>query len=242
MAPVSSAKATNAWPSQMVTLTPPIESPGVVPAAGDAAGSPLASSEAATTSAYRHWRYLGVAHRQYALFETPSGLGLLDRRAAHERVLYERLQAAYAKGEVPSQRLLLPVTLELDAIASALVIDAREFLNQHGFDVQEFGRNFFRLESIPDWMEPGHAETFIRDLLGLLREGQLHAKDTERARDELARFASTRGIRISGTASETELRFLLGQLFACRSPLVSPSGRPTYVELSQGELNRRCGR
>ena len=199
-------------------------------------------SNAAAAGSHRQWRFLGVAHRQYALFETPSGLGMLDRRAANERVLYERLQTAYARGEVPAQRLLLPVNLELDAVASALVIDARQFLERHGFEVEEFGRNFFRLESIPDWMEPGHAETFIRDLLGLLREGQLHAKDAERARDELARFAAARGIRISETTSETELRALLTELFACRSPLVSPSGRPTYIELSQGELSRRFGR
>jgi DNA mismatch repair protein MutL len=224
-------KTASTWPDRMITLppSPPVSAPSI-------------SGNESVIGAHRHWRFLGVAHKQYALFETPSGLGLLDRRAAHERVLYERLQTSYAKGEVPSQRLLLPVNLELDAIASALVIDAREFLNQHGFEVEEFGRNFFRLEAIPDWMEPGHAETFIRDLLGLLREGQLHAKDTERARDELARFASARGIRISETTNEAELRALLAQLFACRSPLVSPSGRPTYVELSQGELGRRFGR
>lgn len=253
-------KPGKAWSDRMVTLTPaPLHPVPIAPNPSGETSTPsipisnpvamhagaagiAAPSKESLLSAYRHWRFLGVAHKQYALFETPSGLGLLDRRAAHERVLYERLQASYAKGEVPAQRLLLPVNLELDAIASALVIDAREFLNQHGFDVQEFGRNFFRLEAIPDWMEPGHAETFIRDLLGLLREGQLHAKDTERARDELARFASARGIRISETASEAELRSLLAQLFACRSPLVSPSGRPTYVELSQGELSRRFGR
>lgn len=185
------------------------------------------------------WRFLGVVHGNYALFETPSGLVLLDRRAAHERVWFERLQAQFREGKVPSQRLLLPVPVELDPIAAAMLLDRLEFLTTHGFEVSEFGRNFFRIEALPTWMEPSVAESFLRDLLGLLREGRLQEKDADLARDELARLAVSKAVRLPENTGETEARALLAQLFVTQHPLTSPAGRPTYIELNHGELARR---
>jgi DNA mismatch repair protein MutL len=200
-----------------------------------ATGSPPPASSNAT----RAWRFLGLAHGAYALFETSAGLVLLDRRAAHERIWFERLQVQFRSGSVPSQRLLLPVPVELDPIATALLLDRLVFFNNHGFEIVEFGRNFFRIESVPTWMEPSDAEPFVRDLLGALRDGRLQDKNIEVANDELARLAVAKAIRLPEVAGEAELQGVLAQLFACRSPLTSPSGRPTQIELSHGELARR---
>lgn len=186
-----------------------------------------------------NWRLVGLAHGNYALFETAAGLVLLDRRAVHERIWFERLREQFRAGAVPSQRLLLAIPLELDAIASALLLDRLEFLNGHGFEVAEFGRNFFRVEAVPAWMEPSDAEPFLRDLLGAFRDGSIPDRDTLLARDELARLAASRAIRLSNRADESELRRLVAELFATRSPLTSPSGRPTYIELNHSELARR---
>ena len=185
------------------------------------------------------WRYLGLAHGSYALFETSAGLVLLDRRAAHERVWFERLQEQFREGSVPSQRLLLPVPVELDPIASVLLLDKLAFLNAHGFEIVEFGRNFFRIESVPVWMEPGDAEPFLRDVLGALREGRMQEREVNLAREELARLASAKAVRLPAVVSESEMRALLAQLLATRAPLTSPAGKPTYIELHHGELARR---
>lgn len=186
-----------------------------------------------------HWRFVGLAHGNYALFETAAGLVLLDRRAAHERVWFERLQEQFRAGEVPSQRLLLPVPVELDPIATALLLDRLEFLNAHGFEIAEFGRNFFRIEGVPVWMEPADAEPFLRDLLGAFRDGQWPDASPELAREELARLAAAKAVRLPGDLGEAELRALVTSLFATRAPLTSPAGRPTYIELNHGELARR---
>jgi DNA mismatch repair protein MutL len=185
------------------------------------------------------WRYVGLAHGVYALFETDAGVVLLDRRAAHERVWYERLRRQFGAGQVGTQRLLLPVPVELDAITTALLLDRLAFLNGHGFEIAEFGRNFFRVEGVPEWMDPADAESFLRDLLGALREGLLMAKDLDLARDELARLASVRAVRMPDGTSETEMNALVTQLFSCQQPLTNPAGRPTFIELSHGELTRR---
>jgi len=143
---------------------------------------------------------------------------------------------------VPSQRLLFAVPLELDAIASALLLDKLDFFNTHGFEITEFGRNFFRIEGIPDWMEPTDAESFMRDLLGALREGRMQEKNINLARDELARLAVAKAIRLPASANEAQMHATIAQLFACQTPLTSPAGRPTYIELAQSELARRFGK
>jgi len=226
------AASSTSWPTVQAAAshaTPPAPAAPSAPAVGQAsraAGPPPG------------WRYLGVAHGDYALFETPAGLLLLDRRAAHERVWYERLQAQFRGGPVTGQRLLLPVPLELDPIATALLLDRREFLRAHGFEVAEFGRNFFRIEAVPDWLEPADAEPFARDLLGALRDGRLAGADAAAAGEQLARLAAARAIRLPA-AGEAEMRALVAQLFACRAPFTSPAGRPTCIELSHSELSRR---
>jgi DNA mismatch repair protein MutL len=187
----------------------------------------------------RGWRFIGVAHGSYGIFESPAGVVYLHRRAAHERVWFERLQAAFREGEVAAQQLLLPVPIELDPVASAMLLDRLEFLQQHGFGVEEFGRNFFRITSVPTWMEPGDAEAFLRDLLGAVREGRLPADNADLAKEELARMASAKAVRLSDGDGESEWRGLLDDLFRCRTPHSSPAGRPTYFEISHGDLARR---
>ncbi len=188
------------------------------------------------------WRFLGTAHGDYVLFEAPAGVVVLDRRAAHERIWFERLQAQFAIGEVASQRLLFAVPVELDAISSALLIDRLKFLNRHGLEVGEFGRHFFRIEAVPVWLDPADAESFLRDIIGLMREGRLNENKIDLAREELARLAAQRAIRLPATLGEAEPLALVSQLFACQQPHTSPEGRPTHFELSRGELARRFQR
>ena len=188
------------------------------------------------------WRFLGTAHGDYALFEAPGGVVVLDRRAAHERVWFERLQDQFARGAVASQRLLFAQPVELDAIASALLLDRLAFLQAHGLEVGEFGRNFFRIEAVPVWLDPADAEMFLRDIIGLMREGRLDEKKAGLANEELARLAAAKAVRLPSSLNEAEALALVGQLFACNQPHTSPAGRPTHFELGKAELARRFQR
>jgi DNA mismatch repair protein MutL len=203
------------------------------------AASPRGSGSPSPAEIAPPWRFVGTAHGSYALFETAHGLVLLDRRAAHERVWYERLRGQFREGGVPVQRLLLPVSVELNPVASAVLIDNLAFIRAHGLEISDFGRNFFRVEAVPAWMEPGDADGFIRDLVGALREGRMPVSDIDLARDEFARLAAAKAIRLPQTSGEAETLALLRELFATSSPVSAPTGRPTYVELNHGELARR---
>jgi DNA mismatch repair protein MutL len=254
--PIATSGSTAAWPARFTSALPsaapfpsapsvspfPVpERPPAIPQESQANPATVAASSSPSTlrAAVPAWRFVGLAHGNYALFETNAGLVLLDRKAAHERVWFERLQEQFHAESVPSQRLLLPVPVELDAIATALLTERLLFLNRHGFEIGEFGRNFFRIEAVPTWMEPSDAEPFLRDLLGAFREGRWPDGNVDLARESLARLAATKAVRLPEHTTELEIRSLVTQLFATRTPLTSPSGRPTYIELNHGELARR---
>ena len=203
---------------------------------------PPPGSSLPAPSSFSYWRFLALAHSVYALFETPAGLLLLDRRAAQERIVFEDLAAQFEAGAVVTQRLLLPAVLELNPIASALLRDRIRFLLTHGFELAEFGRHTFRLEGVPAVLEPADAEACLRDLLDAFRDGRSPERQPEVAREQLARLAAARAVRLPAQVSADEMRRLVTRLFACRAPHTSPGGRPTQVELSQGELARRFGR
>ncbi|MBL9218393.1 MAG: DNA mismatch repair endonuclease MutL [Opitutaceae bacterium] len=221
-----------------------------VPKPPAAASTPAAAIENQKSKIENHagatrllgWRFLGSAHGDYALFEAPGGVVVLDRRAAHERVWFERLQDQFARGAVASQRLLFAQPVELDAIASALLLDRLAFLQAHGLEVGEFGRNFFRIEAVPVWLDPADAEMFLRDIIGLMREGRLDEKKAGLANEELARLAAAKAVRLPSSLNEAEALALVAQLFACNQPHTSPAGRPTHFELGKAELARRFQR
>ncbi len=187
----------------------------------------------------RAWRFVGMSFSQYVLFETASGIVIVDRRAAHERIWFERLRSQFAESRSAGQRLLLPVSLELEPVAAAMLIEARPFIEAHGFEVADFGRNFFRIEAAPQWMEPADAEPFLRDILGELREGKLSLDKLDLAREEFARLAAARAIRLPSSATPAEMESLVSELFNTGSPHTSPTGRPTFIEIDRTELARR---
>lgn len=185
------------------------------------------------------WTYLGTLQGAYVLFETGQGLVLLDHRAAEQRIWFERLVKAYRTGEVAGQRLLFPLPIEFDPIGGAIVMDHLEFLGSHGFEVAPFGRNTFRIESIPTWLEPEKGEEFLRDLIGLIRQGSLSSRKPDLAAEVLARAACRRLTENLGVPGEDEATTLVETLFRCQVPQSSPAGRPTYIELDANELSRR---
>jgi DNA mismatch repair protein MutL len=240
-AAAKSIPAAVSWSGPAVARPPAASSAavstGVLPAA---AGAPLGASRPAPSTGA--WRFIGLAHTTYALFETPAGLLLLDRRAAQERIVFEDLASQFSAGAVVVQRLLLPVVLELDPVGAALLRDRLAFLAKHGFEVAEFGRATFRLEGVPAVLDPADGEACLRDLLDGFRDGRSVERDPEVAREQLARLAAARAVRLSPHVDPAEMRALVTKLFACRAPHTSPGGRPTQVEWSQGEIARRFGR
>jgi DNA mismatch repair protein MutL len=185
------------------------------------------------------WKFVGHVSRGLAVFDSAKGIIVLDRRATHQRILYEELETQYLDEKVPAQQLLLPVPLELDALGASQMIENLEFLNKSGFKISEFGRNFFRIEAVPVWTTPEQAESLIVDLVGMMKDGTLRKNKPVEAFDKIARLACTKSVRLDDSVSEREMVALVSQLFKCKNPLISPLGKPTYFEIGLNELDRR---
>ena len=192
------------------------------------------------------WSFIGRLYGSYALFESEAGLICLDLRAAHERLTFEGLQENFASksSNVPRQALLLPIPIELEPLSAAALLEHRDLLEKAGFSLSEFGRNFFRMETIPDWLDPAQGEAFIRDLLQTLRErGRSSAGvNTNFTYETLACLAAARAFRREDTLSKSAIIDLARRLLHCKQPLTSPRGRPTYFELSRSQIEKQLGR
>ncbi|MDX2110673.1 MAG: DNA mismatch repair endonuclease MutL [Verrucomicrobiota bacterium] len=185
------------------------------------------------------WKLLGLSHQQYALFETASGFVTFSWRAALERILFERIVATIGSGQTKRQGLLFPVACEFDPLTGAAVAEHLDFIRGIGFDLEPFGRHFFRLEAIPEWFDPAQGEAFVRDLAAQLRERDLRPDKPDFAREQVARLAAAACVRVMDTPNTAELTTLPARLFACKNPLTDPRGRPTFIETPMNDLRKR---
>jgi DNA mismatch repair protein MutL len=187
------------------------------------------------------WRLLSRLREERAVFETPTGLAILDLGAAHQRVLYESILAQFTAQKPVSQPLLVPLSIELDPLPAAVLKERLPLLASAGFDFEEYGRNFWRIQALPAWLEPEEALAFVRDLLAEMarREGDFGRPSL--AYDALAKIAVIKARRKGDSLSDAELMELVQALFRTVQPGTCPRGRRTYVEWTDADLTRRFG-
>ncbi len=185
------------------------------------------------------FRLLGTLRDQYALFENADGLVMVHVKAARERILFERLVESN-KRAIPSQRLLAPALVELDARDVGLVIELQPLFNQVGFRVSLFGEKTLRVEAIPIFLPLKEVEGFIAELINSFSTGETRAK---RNRDPFELFA----IRLANQYAREEdtaawLRDpvpLLHDLLHCEIPYCTPRGKPTMIPFAYSDIQRR---
>lgn len=186
------------------------------------------------------FRVVGALSRRYLLLEGAEGLVLLDQRAAHQRILFERLQRGVACGGVASQRLLVPEVFELPAREHEAVAENAGVLQAAGFGVEVFGARSLKVEALPDFLagrDPRRVlEEFAEACLSAGRPRGPGADDA--ARRAVARLA----VDEAGARDEREQRALVAQLLSCELPYCDPEGRPVMLQFSWRELDRKFGR
>ena len=187
------------------------------------------------------WRLLSRLREERAVFETPTGLAILDIGAAHQRVLYESILAQFTAQKPISQPMLVPLSIELEPLPAAVLKERLPLLASAGFDFEEYGRNFWRIQALPAWLEPEDALAFVRDLLAEMarREGDFGRPSL--AYDALAKIAVIKARRKGDSLSDAELMELVQALFRTVQPGSCPRGRRTYVEWTDADLTRRFG-
>ena len=188
------------------------------------------------------WRFLNLSKGVFAIFITPQGIVYLHAKAAYERVRFEQLEnALQANDSCASQKLLLSEALELDGIDRANLEASLKDLRKLGFIIEEFGRNFYRLDGCPAWLEPDEARLFVEDFLEIAREEGGRPQINQFAKDALIRQTSS-PIEKKGSFSGEEVIRLANQLMKCKNPYTCPNGKPTFFETPYRDFETRFKR
>ena len=188
------------------------------------------------------WKWIGPLGTSSILFRSPRGMIIFHPRAASERVLYEQFLQEVETGKLPTQPLLIPQTFEWEPLPAQCLEENREAFAEHGFEVESFGKNFFRVSTVPSWFEPGQAERFLSDAVSLIREGVLRPAKAGPFRERMAELAARTAHRRDRQIAEPEALLLVKRLMQTSSPHTCPAGKPTFLEYEDGELERRFGR
>ena len=188
------------------------------------------------------WRLIDRVFGDLVLFSAPQGIVALHLRSAYERIRLEQLEDTLRdSNKSSSQTLLLPEPLELDGINRKNLEANLVRLQKLGFVMQEFGRNFYRIEGCPTWIEPSLASIFIQDFLDLARDNRQEAKFESLVREALQSQSNFQNEQRDDISDEEIIR-LTAQLLSCRNPLVCPKGRPTYYEIPKRDFENRFRR
>ncbi len=187
----------------------------------------------------RTLRYVGEIFKTYILAEQGDELCLIDKHAAHERQLFEKLAASY--GDVPSQLLLEPIAVDLSAEEKQALMDNIPLLENAGIEIDDFGGNTVFLRSVPADVEQGNAEDLLVELADKLAHGIRDAL-SEKTEWVLHSISCRAAVKAGDHSSPQELMVLAEKILSGEVPPFCPHGRPCVLKLTRKELEKQFGR
>ena len=190
-------------------------------------------------SPYENLRYIGEAFCTYILFEGDGRLVIVDKHAAHERILYNRLKKGEARQFM--QNLLTPVTVLLSQEEYSAALENLNILFECGFEAEDFGKGTLLIRSAPMWLENAQIEQTVGEICGYLVQGRQDVSPEKL--DWLYHNISCRSaIKGGDRSTPEELKEILrlmqedGTVFHC------PHGRPVAITLTRKEMEKQFGR
>lgn len=178
-------------------------------------------------------RVIGECFQTYLIAEDADGLILIDKHAAHERILFNKLRA---QTDMPQQELLTPVVVELSGEEAAAVQAGIEQIRQAGFVIDDFGENSFAVRSVPAYLDSADVPSVISELADKLIHSRAAVPD--RLDDLIHTVACKAAIKAGKATSLTELQDLCDRVLADENVRSCPHGRPTTVRLTKYEIDK----
>lgn len=177
-------------------------------------------------------------HNIYILSETPEGIILVDAHAAHERVTYERLKLQFQAGSIASQPLLLPIKMTVSAAEADLAEQEQAFFLTLGFELSRTGPETILLRAAPALFGQGDIEGLVRDVLSDIMAQGMSQRIQEKSNAVLASVACHSSVRAQRRLTIPEMNALLRDMEKTERSGQCNHGRPTWVALSKGELDK----
>ncbi|MGP8199512.1 MAG: DNA mismatch repair endonuclease MutL [Limisphaerales bacterium] len=188
-------------------------------------------------------RLVGVIGRLYVVLESDRGLVLLDQHAAHERILFEQMMRRLeGSGPSPSQRLLLPETIELSARDAQFLREQLPTLTRLGVGLSEFGERTFLLDALPPFVKASQPRRFILELADELKAAGQEVNALRLGEAVVAKTVCRHAVKANDPLAGPELENLIEDLRHCVMPYTCPHGRPTLIEMNFRELEKKFGR
>ncbi|KVX34464.1 DNA mismatch repair protein MutL [Burkholderia ubonensis] len=212
--------------------------------AGDAPAAPLAGFAAAPSPAHTAHDdqplgfALGQIHGIYVLAQNAHGLVIVDMHAAHERILYEQFKHALADRSVAVQALLLPVSMNATPVEIGTVEEERETLESLGFDLAVLSPTTLAIRAVPALLKDADLQALARAVLADLHAFGGSRVLTERQHELLGTLACHHAVRANRRLTLDEMNALLRQMEATERADQCNHGRPTWYQLTLGDLDR----
>jgi len=181
---------------------------------------------------------LGQIRDSFILAVNHEGLWIVDQHVAHERVLFEKVLKQRAAQKVESQRLLMPLVLELTPAQQAVFAEISEELNQNGFEAEPFGARSVAIKVAPAGVEASQIEHMLHELLDQFsREEQALNMEKVRARIA-ASIACHAAIKVNMPLQQNKMEWLLAELAKTDCPMSCPHGRPVVLRYSMKDIQK----
>src|SRR5205085_8492451 len=203
---------------------------------------PSTFASASTPRPDQQFQIIGVLNRLYVLMENSDGLVLVDQHAAHERILFEELRRRMEEQGVPSQRMLLPQVFSLPPRDAEWVERNAPTLQKMGIGIEDFGGNSFRIESLPAFLEVTDGVKFLREIIDELKVTSHSSSPMRLGEDMIATTVCRHAVKANDPLRYPEIEKLIRDLLDCELPYCCPHGRPTMIQISLAELEKKFGR
>ena len=182
---------------------------------------------------------IGQAFATYWVYEKDDELFLIDQHAAHEKIIYEHLIAKHRAGEMHSQPLLIPETVELSIFEMQLIEENAEMFEKFGFNIEPFGERTVIIREAPFIADICPDAGFFKDLLdGLFEPVNKPSEMAEHFADKMALASCKAAMKANDAISRAEAELLINRLIELENPYSCPHGRPTIVSMTKKEIEK----
>jgi DNA mismatch repair protein MutL len=190
----------------------------------------------------QQFEVIGVLSKLYVLMENANGLVLVDQHAAHERVLFEELRRRMEQQGVPTQKLLLPQTFDVPPRDADWIEHNLSILQRMGIGIESFGPNTFKIDSLPSFVDVSDPSQFMREVIDDLKTAGNNASAMRLGEEMIATSVCRHAVKANDPLRYPEVEKLVRDLLDCDLPYCCPHGRPTMIQISLAELEKKFGR
>jgi DNA mismatch repair protein MutL len=193
-------------------------------------------------AAQQQFEIIGVLSRLYVLMENADGLVLVDQHAAHERILFEELRRRMEEQGVPTQKLLLPQTFDVPPRDADWIERNLPILQRMGIGIESFGPDTFKIDSLPSFLNVSDGAQFMRKVIDDLKSAGNSASAMRLGEEMIAKSVCRHAVKANDPLRFPEVEKLIRDLLDCDLPYCCPHGRPTMIQISLAELEKKFGR